>query len=765
MPKVMKDVVRPLGEEESSMARAVVRSVGGFTLGLSLATAYGLLELLVEGHSPWGCLVGTLTLAAFLSLGLGFSRQVRVTVFLLLPQAFSRQGRALLLVAAFGLVLQGPCANTLRNFTRASEAVACGAELALNQTAELLERAKQPLISALNKIKAIAQRTKEVADRVRKYFRSIMDGVKHVARALRNVWYWLLHIGDVCNAELGNPYSKCARVFDDAKDSCMKVIPQAYHLCYALMPFKLVLCGLASLVQVFCIIPKYIQPFLRETIGTPVMKLINRVRQEFEFNMTATHQFSVDLNASRSLSQVAVDLHEAVSLKLHHVREALALMGYTTPLLLMLLYLQALFYRYGYLNWDHYDNIYITDRFLRMEAIRSLAGLPTVLPLSAHEARCYIRPGSIFLSRWEKFFYILKIFSLIRYLFLVLFLVFLDYAVFWVLDLARYQLQGEIVARSPVLVSITVEGTGYTGSIYRDLVSAFDVLQQGNISILSRRCLLRPSEPDTTGYVAIGVMFGLCFFVTLFGSYVSRLRRVICASYYPSREQERIAYLYNILLSRRTNPLAVLHRAVRRRAADQGQRSAFLVLASRCPCLGPFVSHFWLHQAYCLGCGQPQDKGDTENFVSCSTPGCQGLYCLTCFRLLDNTCSVCASPLSYKGDLDLELDSSDEEGPQLWLAAARRKDPEQEWLLRQQLQDTWGRSLSAESSSESSDLDEEKGPQQRKHRQRPAPAAHRCVSIPMPPEAPQTTSETLCLRSSPLPSFRTSSSSPTSLSS
>lgn len=39
-------------------------------------------------------------------------------------------------------------------------------------------------------------------------------------------------------------------------------------------------------------------------------------------------------------------------------------------------------------------------------------------------------------------------FNLIRHLLLVLLLVFLDYAVFWVLDLARHQLQGEIVARS-----------------------------------------------------------------------------------------------------------------------------------------------------------------------------------------------------------------------------------------------------------------------------------------------------------------------------
>lgn len=91
MPKVAEDVVRPLGAGEPSTARALVCSLGGFSLGLSLATAYGLLELLVAGHSPWGCLVGTLTLAAFLGLGMGFSRQARVTVLLLLPQAFSSE--------------------------------------------------------------------------------------------------------------------------------------------------------------------------------------------------------------------------------------------------------------------------------------------------------------------------------------------------------------------------------------------------------------------------------------------------------------------------------------------------------------------------------------------------------------------------------------------------------------------------------------------------------------------------------------------------
>lgn len=111
-----------------------------------------------------------------------------------------------------------------------------------------------------------------------------------------------------------------------------------------------------------------------------------------------------------------------------------------------------------------------------------------------------------------------------------------------------------------------------------------------------------------------------------------------------------------MLLSRRTNIPAAVQRAVRRRAADQGHMSILQVLATRYPSLSPLLGRFLLHQTYCLGCGQPEEKGGMENFVSCSTPGCRGLYCPTCFRLLDNTCSVCASPLSNQGRLDLELD-------------------------------------------------------------------------------------------------------------
>ncbi|XP_031822547.1 DC-STAMP domain-containing protein 2 isoform X2 [Sarcophilus harrisii] len=701
----MADKETPLWAREKNKRQEVAQSVGGFILGLALATSYGLLGLLLQGRSPWTCLVITLSLAIFLGLGMGFSSSVRITVLLLLPQAFSRQSRTLLLIAAFGLVIQGPCANIIRNFNRASDSVACGAELALNQSAEVLQRARQPLLSALRKIKAIAVKAKEVADRIRKFFRAIMDGVKHVVRALRNVWYWLLHIGDVCNSELGSPYGKCARIFDDAKNRCMEAIPFFYHLCYILMPFKLLLCGLASVAQLFCVIPHYIQPFLRSTIGTPVIRLINRVRSEFEFNVTASHHFKVNLNSSRSLAQVAFDLQEAVNLKLHPIRETLGLLGHTTPFLFIFLYLQALFYRYHYLTKDNFDNIYITNRFMRMDAIRIKAGLPSVLPLSSRERRRYIQPD-------------------------------------------------------PVLVSVTVHGTGYVGQIYRDLVSVFDILQRGNITILSRRCLLRPSKPDQKNYLLIGLMYGLCFFVTLFGTYVKRTSRIICAYYYPSREQERISFLYNKLLTHRSSLSTSLLGAVRRRAADQGHTNILLILAAKFPRLAPLIGRLGIHETYCLGCGRPQNAREMEDFVSCSTPGCRGLFCRSCFRLLANTCSVCAAPLTPEGDLDLELDSSDDERPRLWLASAQKLSKEKRRGFEKKLKTLLGKARfkklfsKPDSACGSGDEDTDAGCDQRENEGEvggdeaadnrdpspqsaptPSPSVH--IPIPPPPPLPQ----------------------------
>nr|XP_008121988.1 PREDICTED: DC-STAMP domain-containing protein 2 [Anolis carolinensis] len=166
-----------------------------------------------------------------------------------------------------------------------------------------------------------------------------MDAVKHVARCLRNVWYWLVHVGDICNKEMGAPYKKCVALFETAKDECMRVVPLLFLLCYIVLLFKY-LCGLANILLVFCIIPNYIVPFLRQKVADPIVDILKRIRGEFEFNLTTINSYDVTVNASKSLSQVAFDIMEEVGTRLQPAREAIGMFGYVSTFIIIFIYVK-----------------------------------------------------------------------------------------------------------------------------------------------------------------------------------------------------------------------------------------------------------------------------------------------------------------------------------------------------------------------------------------------------------------------------------------
>ncbi|KAM6309485.1 DC-STAMP domain-containing protein 2 [Podargus strigoides] len=669
--------------EEPSEAQELARSAGAFVLGMVLASLYGALVLLEQGHDIQYCLATTISLGAALGLGMAFSLKTRVTVLLSLPHIFTREGKTLMLMLALGMAVQGPLTNILQNFSRAAESLSCGAELALNQTAERLQRAQEPLLNVLAKIKEISQKAKVVGDHVRKFFRAIMDSVSHVARALRNVWLWLANIGKVCNEEMGTPYRRCLRLFDEAKDNCQRTIPFLFFLCYIIVAFR-PLCGLAKITLLFCIIPQYIQSFLKRNVADPLRDALDRVRREFEFNISAVHRFDVSLNASKSLGEVALDIMEDVSLRLEPARRVLGIFTYFSLWAILYLYIQALRYRRRYLRVDTFDNIYITRRFVELDVRRAEQGRPTVLPLSFRERGRYVAPAGLLLSRQERRRYGLQLVGVLRHILLGVSIILADYSLFWLLDLLRHELRGEIIARAPEVVGVNVNGTGYTSEIFRDLVSAFDTLQQGNISVLSQRCLIQPVEPDYGTYISMGLLYGICLFIAIFGNYMARLRRVLCAAYYPAREQERTVFLHSTILARRAGLFRALRQAVTRRTADARQGNLLLFLTARCPGFARLSRLLGIQHKSCLACGMAKQP----DFTACITPGCKGLYCKECYQTLNNICSVCMGPLSYQDTGDEEMDSSDEEMVELWLGAVRAlRGQEQGRLLRQRIQE------------------------------------------------------------------------------
>ncbi|XP_039558050.1 DC-STAMP domain-containing protein 2 [Passer montanus] len=644
--------------EKPSKAREFARSLGGLALGLLLATIYGALVLLVQGHNVWYCLSITVLMGAALGLGMAFSMKIRMIVLLALPHFFTKEGKMVVMMLALCLTLQGPGTNLLQNVSQVAKALSCGAELAQNQTAERVQRAKEPLLNMQRKIKEIGQNAKVLGDRVRKFVRSIIDSTRHIARALRTVWLWLSRAGNICNRELGDPKTSCFRYMDRAKDRCERALPVLFHICYVVLSFK-ALCGtpLSAVTLLFCTIPAYIQSFIRASVAAPLTDALNRVRAEFEFNISVTHHFSVNLNASKSLGEVSADIMEAVQHSMEPYHRALELFSYVSFLVVLFLWYRAVRYRRLYLRDDTFDNVYITRRFVEMDLRCAEQGKPTVLPLSGRERGRYIPPGALWLSKAERQQYGLQLFSFLRHTLLGFSILLADYTIFWLLGLFRHQLSAEIVARAPSIMTISVNGTGYTSEIYQDLVSAFNALQEGEVSVLSQVCLIEPMEPDHGTYITIGILYGIWLFISVFGSYLARLRRAVCAYYFPTREQERLTYLHNIIRARREWALFALSQVGTRQLDDTGKSRFFLILISRCPLLARLARRVGIQRKHCLTCGA-EEKPD---FTACITPNCKGLYCSQCYQTMNNICSVCKAPLSYPATGDEERDSSDEE--------------------------------------------------------------------------------------------------------
>ncbi|KAJ8290058.1 hypothetical protein GJAV_G00008250 [Gymnothorax javanicus] len=661
---------RKTGKSQDSPLREALRSLGLFLFGLFLATLYGMTSLFLQNYGLWYSLTTTVTIAGFIAFGMGLSVRIRSNVMLMLPMLCSKKGKKVLLFLIFSLVVQGPVANMLENFDRAAGSVACGAELAMNQTRQLMERARAPLFPVLHKIKQITRSTYAVAGRVQNLIKALTESVRHIARTLRNVLHFLVNIGEVCNDKLGTPYRKCNKLFDEARDNCMELLSVFSFLCHVVDGFR-PLCGIARVAQWFCIIPEYVASHLKTRVAASTIAAFEQMQQEFEFNISASIHFDAQLNRSQSIQQIAQGIMAEVSEDLHRIQELMGLLEYVGLFLLLFMYLQAVLYKNRFLHQDDFDNIYITEQFVQMDQMRARRGKPTLLPLTDKEALSYISPCSLTLTAKERRGVAVSLVSVLKHAVMGCLVVALDLVVFWVFDVVHHLVQGEIVARPPVVFSVQVNGSGYASDIFKDLVASFEILQKGNITVLSKKCLMLPSEPDYYGYLIIGFLYGLSFFAAITGSYSRRLRRFICTSYYPRRERERIFFLYNRILTQRSSLRKALLRSVAQSKADESHATLLQKLAACLPAGSRIAKFFKAPEVHCMACGKAAKGKEDPNMVNCITAECKGFFCQLCLHSMDGMCAICMGPLMYQEDCEEELDSSDDELVGLWTAALR----------------------------------------------------------------------------------------------
>ncbi|CAK6983879.1 LOW QUALITY PROTEIN: DC-STAMP domain-containing protein 2, partial [Scomber scombrus] len=268
---------------------------------------------------------------------------------------------------------------------------------------------------------------------------------------------------------------------------------------------------------------------LRTRLAAPTVAAFERLKREFDFNISASVTFDLDANSSRSLQQVTQDIMEEVTSELQVFHRLSELLAYGSLVLLACSFLRARRYRKRYLREVDFDNVYISAAFEEFDQQLSSVGGASVLPITRREAKTYITPLAWQLTNRERRAVLVGVSSVLRHMVMGGLLVVLDFLVFWMLDQVQHQVKEDVVARAPVTVAVRVNGSGYASDIFRDLVASFNILQGGNVTVISRKCLLPPSEPDQSACFILGLVLGLALLVSLSSGFMQRCRRLVCS--------------------------------------------------------------------------------------------------------------------------------------------------------------------------------------------------------------------------------------------
>ncbi|XP_061699635.1 DC-STAMP domain-containing protein 2 isoform X2 [Syngnathoides biaculeatus] len=632
---------------------AVGRSLLAFWAGLTLASFYGAAMIVLKGAPLWTCVYGTLAAAAVAAFGMGVSVRARAAVVIMMPALCSAHGRNFLLFVSASVLVAGPAANTLENSERAAASLLCGAELAADQTRQLMRNAATPLLAALDHIRQIGRNVAATANRINKLIGSLSDAVRHVARTLRNVLHFLVDIKDVCNDKLGSSYRKCRAVFVRARADCAAQLGDFDFLCDVVRDF-MYLCELSKAPLLFCAIPEYVSSQLRKHLAQPAISAFRQMRSQFDFDLSVSATLEADGNVSRSLRETGQEILEELTRDFKVFAELRGPLVWAGLALLACSLIRAMWYQHKYLTCLNYDNVYISAQFIALDRQMTSQGGASVLPITRRESQLYIRPLSLRLTSGECRATLMGVASVLRHALMSSVLVALDFLVFWLLDQVRWQVQGGVVARAPVTVSIRVNGLGYLADMMRDLAAAFNVLQSGNVTVISGKCLLTPSEPDYAAYFALGFLSGVALLVTLAGGMVRRSRRLICAYFHPDTEWARIHFLrQQILDERRATGRALVRAAAGRRAgAARAGRGRLGALLRRLSGGGAYRSDMM-----CVACGEGAGFAATV----CDVSRCPGVFCKACFNSAGRKCGVCAWPATFREESQEEPDSSEDE--------------------------------------------------------------------------------------------------------
>lgn len=313
--------------------------------------------------------------------------------------------------------------------------------------------------------------------------------------------------------------------------------------------------------------------------------------------------------------------------------------------------LNALSFHQNYLKKFDFENHYITDYFTHVDQRRARYGKMHILPLRRIERPNLVDLESTACTRLELRKIIVQLMTLLLQGISAAIFILLDALFFETLDIVSRHSKVEFKQEGHHDVNVTVTGTGVIAMMVRRSVEGFKTQVKLDLLTTNEECLPRPSKLSTWSLVKIYLLLLGVAVLILNEAYINRLKRLICAWFYPKREKQRILYLYNRMLKRRKQLQQSLIERLREhiREIKYGSRLKFLdrLMFYFPTCCG------WIRIINRKACSICSFKG-TGTLNECQSYNCFLVYCEECWQDVNRKCLACENESILNHDCTLD---------------------------------------------------------------------------------------------------------------
>lgn len=372
-----------------------------------------------------------------------------------------------------------------------------------------------------------------------------------------------------CELQLQNGETNCEKSFQRVHQKCLDFLPAIANQIIC-SPLKVdLICGMVNIFDEDICDPSDV---IDASFGNEYAELKAKGLsfmsdyRNISFNYTKVnpselHAIRMVNETGREISQILNEKTRLMDYIFYICNELMVVIylkivyGMTRPTwffhLFNFVFVDAIRYHDRFLRNINFHNYYITDYFKRIDRRRIQSGRSHLLPIKNVELNKIVDINESRKLHKEFQGYI----GLTLQLFLVVtssgFFIALDRLYYELLDIVARHSQINFEQSGVHYLNVSVNGTGFIANLIRASIDGINIDEQVETVMTNRECLPRPTLTPSSILIKICFLFLLYLYLIYNQVYIHRLKRFVCAYFYPKREKKRVLYLYNKTLKRR----------------------------------------------------------------------------------------------------------------------------------------------------------------------------------------------------------------------